>query len=118
MFRSGYDNHPLYSESNMTPLQLWMHGLASYEKEYDPSEEGLASFGDYDGLLPSHEYDDDTWNEISVQIPEIPCHLDDAAFNRVKTAVNPLEDSLSYGVDIYARSLEIVHNLSILSVAN
>ena len=119
MFRSGYDNHPLSSESNMTPIQLWMHGLATYEGEWDPSEEGLASFGvDYDGPLPSHEYDGDTWNEISVQIPEIPCPLDDAAFNRMKAAVNPLEDSLSYGIDIYTRSLEIVDNLSILAVAN
>ena len=30
----------------------------------------------------------------------IPCPLDDAAFNRMKTAVNLLEDSLSYGIDI------------------
>lgn len=100
MFRSGYDNHPLPSESNMTPLQLWMRGLDTYEDEWDPSEEGLASFGvDYGGPLPSHEYDGDTWNEISVQVTEIPCPLDDAAFNRMRTAVNPLEDSLSYGID-------------------
>ena len=91
----------------MTPIQLWMHGLASYEGEWDPSQEGLASFGvDYDSPLPS------------VQVPEIPCPLDDAAFNRMKTAVNPVEESLSYGIDIYARSLEIVDNLSILAVAN
>ena len=103
----------------MTPIQLWMDGLASYEKEWDLSEEGLASFGfDYDGPLQSHEYDGETWNEISVQVPEIPCPLDDAAFNRVKTAINHLEDSLSYGIDIYARSLQIIDNLSILAVAN
>ena len=36
LFRSGYDNHPLSSESNMTPIQLWMHGLVSYEGEWDP----------------------------------------------------------------------------------
>ena len=45
MFRSGYDNHPLSSESNMTPIQLWMDGLFTYEGKWDPSEEGLASFG-------------------------------------------------------------------------
>ena len=91
MFRSGYDNHPLSSESNMTPIQLWMHGLDTYEGKWDPSEEGLASF--------DVEYDGDTWNEISVQVTEIPCSLDDAAFNGMRTTVNRLEDSLSYGID-------------------
>ena len=60
----------------MTPAQLWLYGMANYLGEGEPPEEDMSSFGiDYDGPLPSNEYDGDTWNDFSVQVPEIPCML-------------------------------------------
>ena len=93
MFGIGYDNQPLASESNMTPAQLWLYGMANYLGEGEPPEEDMSSFGiDYDGPLPSNEYDGDTWNDFSVQVPEIPCPLSNTVFNRMKCAVDPLEE--------------------------
>ena len=100
----------------MTPAQLWLHGMANYQGEWEPPEEDMPSFGiDYDGPLPSNEYDGDTWNDFSVQVPEIPCPLSNTAFNRMKCAVDPLEESSCYGIDIYIKSLEIVDELSTLA---
>ncbi|KAL9976702.1 hypothetical protein ACROYT_G014029 [Oculina patagonica] len=116
MFQNGYDNHPLASESNMTPAQLWLYGLANYQGEWEPLEEDLPSFGvDYKGPLPSNEFDGGTWNDLSVQVPEIQCPLRSAAFNRMTCMVDPLEESSCYGIDIYIKSLEIVDDLSTLA---
>ena len=119
MFGIGYEHHPLASESNMTPAQLWLYGMANYLGEGEPPEEDMSSFGiDYDGPLPSNEYDGDTWNDFSVQVPEIPCPLSNTVFNRMKSAVDPLEESSCYGIDIYIKSLEIVDELSTLASLN
>ena len=67
---------------------------------------------DYDGPLPSNGYDGDTWNDFPVQVPEIPCPLSNTVFNRMKCAVDPLEESSCYGIGIYMKSLEIVDELS------
>ena len=116
MFENGYDNHPLVSESNMTPAQLWIYGLANYQGEWEPPEEDIPSFGvDYEGPLPSNEFDGETWNDLSVQVPEIQCPLSSAAFDRMTCMVDPLEESSCYGIDIYIKSLEIVDDLSALA---
>ena len=78
-FRCGYDNHPLSSESNMTPVQLWMYGIINCQREGGPScteDQGdFALFGiDHDNPLPSHEYGGETWNNVSVEVPEIHAH--------------------------------------------
>ena len=99
MFEIGYDSHPLTSESNMTPAQFWLYGMANYVGEGGPPEEDMSSFG--------IEYDGDTWNDFSVQVPEIPFPLSDTVFNKMKCAVAPLEESSCYGIDIYIKSLEI-----------
>ena len=57
----GYDNHPLSSESNMTPLQLWTYAQAIHQRELSCTEDNTALCGiDYEGPLPSAEFDVDT----------------------------------------------------------
>ena len=70
MFENGYQNHPLASESNITPAKLWLYGMANTQGEWEPPGEDMSSLGvDYDGPLPSNEYDGDNWNDFSVQVP-------------------------------------------------
>ena len=115
MFAAGYDNHPLSSESNMTPIQLWLTGLPTCQSaaELTLNDENILSYGiDYNGPLPSFEYDGDTWNDMSVQVPEIPCPLtDENAYDAMTSRINPLQYSSCYGIDIYTRTVEIVHEL-------
>ena len=65
---------------------------------------------DSDWPLRCNEFNWDTWNDFSVQVPEIPCTL--------KCAVDPPEESSCYGIDIYMKSLEIVDERSTLASLN
>ena len=38
MFEIGYDNHPLVSESNMTPVQLWLYGRQTILEKGHPQK--------------------------------------------------------------------------------
>lgn len=86
----------------MTHVQLWIYELASFQRKgVQPCTEDhqdLASFGiDYSGPLPSHEYDGETCSDVSVEVPEIPCHLNDAAINQLKFEIDLIEESSCYG---------------------
>ena len=112
LFANGYDNHPLSSESNMTPLQLWTYAQAIHQREVSCTEDNTALCGiDYEGPLPPAEFDGDTWNDTAVEVPEIPCPLGEEAVSTLKSTVNPLEQSTCYGVDVYIRTLEVVESL-------
>ena len=112
LFANGYGNHPLSSESNMTPLQLWTYAQAIHQREVSCTEDNTALCGiDYEGPLPSAEFDGDTWNDTAVEVPEIPCPLGEEALTTLKSAVNPLEQSACHGVDVYIRTLEVVESL-------
>ena len=80
------------NQTRHSSVQLWFYGLASYRREESElSEVNVASFGlDYDGPPPCSDYNGETWNELSVQIP---CPLSDTAVNVLKTIVDPPEDS-------------------------
>ena len=59
-----WNNHPLISEHNFSPYQLWRLGLNSYQisnsqELNELSKTDWESFGiDYEGPLPSEEDDD------------------------------------------------------------
>ena len=56
LFQAGYDNHPLSSESNRSPIQLWLEGSSSYTPRQDEMMDANAMemYGiDWDGPLPS-----------------------------------------------------------------
>ncbi len=115
LFQEGYDNHPLRTESNMTPVQLWVSGLSNLDATGAPSnsaESNTDTFGiDYEGPLPSQRFGGETWNENSVEVPEIACPINDAQVNLLRTMVNPLGTSSSYEIDIYVRTVQVVDNM-------
>ena len=112
MFANGYDHHPLSSESNMTPVQLWEYGLATCQREFEPTQNDVSMYGvDHNGPLPSSQYSGDFLNDTSVQVPQITCPLTDAALQSFQSTLNPMEESSCYGIDIYLNSLETVELL-------
>lgn len=112
LFQNGFNNHPLRSESNMTPTQLWMYGVNLYHLDQDVQEGEIISYGiDFDGPLPSEEYDGETFNEESVEVPEIPCPLSRESYDVFKSQINPLDHSDCYGVDLYLKAVETAHGL-------
>ena len=116
LLQEGFDNHPLRTESNMTPVQLWVSGLnnldAATEEISNSAERCMDAYGiDYEGPLPSERIDGETWNENSVEVPEIACPVSDAQVQQLRTIINPLGASSSYGIDIYVRTVQLVDNM-------
>ena len=114
-FRECWDWHPLRSESNMTPVQLWVHGSQFYE----PSQEAVVpsdinALGiDWDGPMPSpsHHYSGTTWQDTQVEVPQIPRILSDVNFETLRQTIDPERESQSYGIDIYCECLVTVEGL-------
>ena len=112
LFREGYDNHPLRTESNMTPIQLWLYGLNSVNNHTSTLEVELNTYGiDFEGPLPSQMYDGETWNDISIEVPPIVCPSNENQLNFISSAVDPLAISSVYELDIYLNTVQTVHDL-------
>ena len=61
LFQEGYDNHPLGSESNMTPIQLWVSGVMNTSTLNDLEQSNVSAYGiDFEGPLPSARYNGET----------------------------------------------------------
>lgn len=121
LFRNGYDNHPLRTESNMTPNQLWVYGLNQVHRGHIPTSEPTSAnmYGiDFEGPLPSRIYNGETLNEISVYVPPVASPLNDSQFNLLRSIVDPLASSSSHGLDIYLNTVQIIHNMLQSSVTS
>lgn len=113
LFRNGYDNHPLRTESNMTPCQLWLHGLNSSGNSHITLQEtNLSMYGiDFDGPLPSQIYNGRNFNEITIEVPPVASPINDNQLSMLRSTVDPLASSSSYGVDIYLNTVQMVNDL-------
>lgn len=114
LFQEGYDNHPIRTESNMTPAQLWVYGLnqlGNNNHEQYVDNLGVNTYGiDFEGPLPSERYNGETWRDNGVEVPPIMCPLGETQLNYLSSAINPLEVSSSYGVDIFIRTVQMVES--------
>ncbi|MED6295230.1 hypothetical protein CHARACLAT_029522 [Characodon lateralis] len=91
-FRSGWDNHPLRTESNMTPIQLWVLGRTHHPI---PEPHGALTEG---VQIPEIEWEDSGLplpEESNVTVPNSNLQLTDEQMAALRNAVNPKATSLS-----------------------
>ena len=68
LFQDGYDNNPLRTESNMTPVQLWVLGSNNLlHNTITLNDLGQSNMNE--GPLPSARYNGKTWRDIAVEVP-------------------------------------------------
>ncbi|XP_062517564.1 uncharacterized protein LOC134192821 [Corticium candelabrum] len=112
-WQKAWIKHPMRSEHNLTPEQLWTMGLqriatsnnhiASEVFEVRYFQDGDQQFGiDWGGPV-SHE---DTYEVVHV--PETPTPLSITYIEELQATVSPLEPSIHYGIDLYERALLFV----------
>eukprot|EP00112_Aurelia_sp_Birch-Aquarium-sp1_P019463 Seg4820.2 transcript_id=Seg4820.2/GoldUCD/mRNA.D3Y31 product="hypothetical protein" protein_id=Seg4820.2/GoldUCD/D3Y31 len=108
LFTDGWNEHPLCTEGNMSPMQKWIHGSALY----DPRSDDIApDFGiDWNYPMPSRRYSGFEGNE-GVQIPEIQIHLTEAEEQFMVATIDPPGLSENFGCDIFLRALEVLHQI-------
>uniref|UniRef100_A0A3B3BJA8 Integrase core domain-containing protein n=1 Tax=Oryzias melastigma TaxID=30732 RepID=A0A3B3BJA8_ORYME len=90
-FRQGWDNHPLRTEQNLTPNQLWELGQEMHPV-VDPEE--------LSALVPDPH--------AEVQVPEFDNPLADDQMELLRENIDPLQSSESSGMDIYLQTLQYV----------
>ncbi|KAK3747006.1 hypothetical protein QZH41_011963 [Actinostola sp. cb2023] len=108
-FVSAHSRTPISTERNMSPIQLWISGMSRVwntdhlvAEELAMSEEDLAYFGvDWDGPLPSSQWNIPNDDNVPVEVPDTPHLLQDRDYQQLVNTVNPLHDSNEYGVDLY-----------------
>eukprot|EP00063_Salmo_salar_P041704 XP_014016539.1 PREDICTED: uncharacterized protein LOC106580245 [Salmo salar] len=92
-FTEIWDNHPLSTEANLTPHQLWHIGMLQTPVS-EPDYAEIQQVEDRDNLESGN-------TDNRVIVPDIPCPLSTENLAVLHRQVNPTTDSSSFGQDIY-----------------
>lgn len=128
-FMSGWNNHPLSSEGGLSPLQLWISGLARqpYPVEDVITEVLIIIYTllpvSLDQCIWCLNYTEDCrlhgvdWNgpmpttdESTVTIPHTQCPLTDLALDELRQTIDPLSEDNNYGIDVYQAVVQFIFN--------
>ncbi|XP_057676532.1 uncharacterized protein LOC130906330 isoform X3 [Corythoichthys intestinalis] len=93
IFRDGWDDHPLRTEGNLSPNQLWQLGQQYHSQECDEDLQIPLIDWDNSGLIPSEPNN-------GIVVPQIECPLAAAELAGLTAAVDP-QTSSNLGVDIF-----------------
>ncbi|XP_048089319.1 uncharacterized protein LOC125287495 isoform X2 [Alosa alosa] len=99
-FVEAWDNHPLRTEGGLTPNQLWVLGNMSHGETEELENPEL--FGtDWESFGAVR-------NDFGVHVPEHESPLSPATMEAVRSVINPLAASQSFGRDLYIAMMQIV----------
>ncbi|KAL5479147.1 hypothetical protein EMCRGX_G000505 [Ephydatia muelleri] len=102
VFKEAWNQHPLSTEGNLSPCQLWISGDSNTE---NLSEEDLNAYGiDWNGPLAVSRNDDD----YEVTVPYLESPLPDGVLHDLQENVHPLDQSSNHGIDLYISALQFV----------
>ncbi len=100
-FRDGWNHHSLSTEGNWSPIQLYTAfsiGNPLFDPNVDPNTYGV------------EEDDVEEGNEL-VDVPQTKNPLSDIELPSLVSSVNPLQQSDSFGADLYITTLFTVGQL-------
>lgn len=108
-FAADWNNHPLSTEGNRSPLSVWHTGVMTMINSGYSAIESLLNdneWNDYgvDDDGPSVNSDSDN----NVQVPEVEFNLDGEQRQQLYNAMNPLEDDGNHGCELYCQTLNII----------
>lgn len=101
-FQSSWNSHPLSTEGNRTPVQLYAGGSigsALFNEDIDLRTYGI----DLDLVLDEEE--------ASVTVPETPFDLDEGSMRMLCATVNPLQQCNDCGMQLYKDAVRTVYQL-------
>ncbi|XP_062851902.1 uncharacterized protein LOC134314975 isoform X2 [Trichomycterus rosablanca] len=106
IFRDGWDNHPLRTEGNMTPNQLWAIGHV-YQPVQEPQNEEVLD-------IPEIDWESSGLPHIrnaGIHVPTTGCPLTAEQFTALRDLIDPRATSQSRGVDIYMAAMQFCQAL-------
>ncbi|XP_067089491.1 uncharacterized protein [Osmerus mordax] len=105
-FRNGWDHHPLRTEGNMTPNQLWALGQIH---QPIPVPDHMAGID-----MPLIEWENSGLTpdcHSSIVVPDIESPLTDEQMAASREAVDPRALSQAYGCEIYTAAVQFCENI-------
>ena len=121
-FKEGWNNHPMSTEANMSPNQLWVQGIATSSVHMEADEINIEVSGKYNTLLLyihlytqnlqtyGIDWDGPLSHEEADQVTLPDCHspLTAEQYATLQDAISPLSASQNYGIDIYNAATALV----------
>ena len=108
MVRS-WNNHPMSTERNRSPRQLWHSGIsAATNSNYlamqsvFASDQEMNEFGHGGGPTPDLDSDND------VEVPEVSFALSGEQWQQLQQNVEPLENDNNHGINLFIAALDII----------
>ena len=109
-FANAFNLHPLRTEHNWSPNKIWSNGIINPRNEGQAAvrnptvgevePENIELFGvDWDGPVPA-----DVSNQVEVDPPNYT--ISQGRYEHLQT-IDPLEESNSYGIDLYLQALTL-----------
>ena len=112
-FSQQWNAHPIRTESNLSPHQLWTQGCYQFAASQNTAVHDLVS-GDGDGVLNSYGIDNegpfsDLQTNNNVQVPQVAVTLSNEQWELLST-IDPLAEDNNYGIDNYIKTLEMLQS--------
>ena len=109
-FKNQWENHPLSSEGNRSPLQLFTSGMLENEQS---SYAGVASIFDSDsaheyGFDPSGPFPAEEVQDYQVVVPRINVQISSQQIADLESQCNPLQEEDRSGETTYLHCLNIL----------
>ncbi|XP_057292863.1 uncharacterized protein LOC130621576 [Hydractinia symbiolongicarpus] len=107
-FILGYDHHPIRTERNLSPLQLWERGLLLQRR---PSEDDIVDDCDSYGIdwsVPSHYIET---RDDAIVVPEInhPFQSNDLYLEFCRSN-DPMANCDNFGIEVFLRTVQVVES--------
>ena len=109
-FKTGWNNHPLQTERNWSPIRLWTNGMIDMRNSQVPHiaelqenmlrEDEIHWYGiDWNGPIPHND-------EISgwVELEDLDSPLNDIEEEHLRN-IDTLSNSSSFGIDLFIRAV-------------
>ena len=112
--KNSWNNHPMSTVHNRSPLQLWYSGFSNANTEYsevqgvlDDTHQNWNNYGiDEDEPLPEDNADDE------IDVPETQLTVAEHQLNQLQILVDPLANDENHGINLYTRALDIIRSWS------
>lgn len=110
-FTAEWNNHPVTTEANFSPQQLWVSGMVTLQhSNYTAVQDVLGATGDYstygideEGPVPQAE-------EYSVRVQQSALNLSADQLQIIQNTINEFRGESHNGTVSYLMALEIIHS--------
>ena len=113
IWKNAHNSHPVRTEKNKTPLQLWLCGSITNQHSSSSAMRNIFSLRSEDRTEAINSFmHNQSWAEpldIAHVLSRITAPLSPQELDRLIQSFDPLQESQSNGVDIYGRVINFVH---------